>query len=210
MTKSTLYYVHDPMCSWCWGFSKALQELLAALPPSVSVQRVLGGLAPDSDVVMPGELQEQIQSSWQKIEMTIPGVKFNFDFWKNNLPRRSTYPACRAVIAARKQGEEYDVVMTRAIQTAYYQQARNPSDDSTLIELASELNLSVDDFGRDLNSDETRQELQDEINLSRSLYAESFPSLVFSCNGENYTINIDYNKSETMLNSILEIMGIKT
>lgn len=206
MTKSILYYVHDPMCSWCWGFSNALQELLAALPKSVSVCRVLGGLAPDSDLVMPTELQTQIQASWQRIENTIPGVKFNFDFWKNNVPRRSTYPACRAVIAARKQGAEYDLAMTKAIQKAYYQQARNPSDDETLVELAVEMNLSVDDFRRDLNSAETMQVLHQEIKLARELFAESFPSLVFSCNGENYTINIDYNKSEIMLASILEII----
>lgn len=206
MAKSILYYVHDPMCSWCWGFSHALQELLAELPGSVPVCRVLGGLAADSDVVMPAGLQAQIKSGWQRIEKTIPGVKFNFDFWKNNVPRRSTYPACRAVIAARKQGAEYDEAMTKAIQKAYYQQARNPSDDETLVELAAELNLSVADFRRDLSSEETRLSLEYEINLARSLFAESFPSLVFRFNQENYTINIDYNKSKVMLDAILGIM----
>ena len=204
MEKSILYYVHDPMCSWCWGFSSALQELLAALPGSVSVRRVLGGLAPDSDVVMPAALQRQIQSGWQRIENTIPGTRFNFDFWKNNLPQRSTYPACRAVIAARKQGAEYDVAMTRAIQKAYYQQARNPSDDDTLAELAAELNLSVDDFRRDLNSEETNAILHDELRLAKELYAESFPSLVLKTGQEACTIKIDYLNASVMLEDIMD------
>lgn len=106
--KSILYYIHDPMCSWCWGFSRTLNTLLEQLPADVEVRRVLGGLASDSDLPMPDSMQQTIKSNWTRIEDTIPDVKFNFDFWEKTIPRRSTYAACRAVIAARLQGEEND------------------------------------------------------------------------------------------------------
>jgi protein-disulfide isomerase-like protein with CxxC motif len=51
--KTTLIYVHDPMCSWCWGFADVYEELLEQLPPEVEIRRLLGGLAPDSDAPMP-------------------------------------------------------------------------------------------------------------------------------------------------------------
>ena len=163
MTKAILYYVHDPMCSWCWGFSKTLTELLESLPRQVEVQRLLGGLAPDSDTAMPSNMKEQIKNNWSRIEDTISGVKFNFDFWTRTIPRRSTYPACRAVIAARQQGEQYDISMTQEIQKAYYQEARNPSDNSILIELANNIGLSIDTFKTDLVSEETQKQLIEEI-----------------------------------------------
>jgi hypothetical protein len=50
---TTLVYVHDPMCSWCWGFDPVLRELVSSLPEGVAVRRLLGGLAPDSDEPMP-------------------------------------------------------------------------------------------------------------------------------------------------------------
>ena len=190
------------MCSWCWGFSRTLDELLAHLPQEIEVHRLLGGLAVDTDTLMPESMQEQIKSNWTRIEDTISDVKFNFDFWTNNIPRRSTYPACRAVIAARQQGKDYDVKMTKAIQRAYYQEARNPSDNSTLIELAEELGLSTSDFEKDLNSKKIQDELMQEINLSRELYAESFPNLVLKTTNKIYSIRLDYNSSEVMLNSI--------
>lgn len=201
-----LYYVHDPMCSWCWGFSGTLKKLLSSLPEEIEVRRLLGGLASDTDALMPISLQQQIKSNWTRIEDTIPGVKFNFDFWTKNTPRRSTYPACRAVIAARMQGEKYDVLMTREIQKAYYQQARNPSDDLTLIELAGDLNLSVDEFKKDLLSDETQKKLIEEINISRDMYVESFPNLVLEKDKKIYSIKLDYNNSETMLNAIQGVL----
>ena len=200
--KTILYYVHDPMCSWCWGFSHVLNELLENLPKEIEVRRLLGGLAPDSDVPMPDSMQQYIKSNWSRIEDRIPGVKFNFDFWSECTPRRSTYPACRAVIAARQQGENNDVKMTKAIQKAYYQEARNPSVESTLVEIASELHLSVDKFEEDLLSIETEDKLIQEINLTRELYAESYPNLVLKIGSESVSVPIDYNNSSTMLDFI--------
>ena len=200
--KATLYYVHDPMCSWCWGFSRALKELFENLPKEIKIKRLLGGLAPDSNSPMPHNMQESIKSNWSRIEDTINGVKFNYDFWEKTTPRRSTYPACRAVITARKQGKEYDDKMTAAIQRAYYQEARNPSDNSTLIELAGELNLSTSKFENDLMSDEVENELIKEMTLSKELYAESYPSLVLVIADESFTIKINYNDSHVMKKQI--------
>lgn len=200
--KATLYYVHDPMCSWCWGFSRALKELFENLPKEIKVQRLLGGLAPDSNAPMSLSMQESIKSNWSLIGDTINGVKFNYGFWENTTPRRSTYPACRAVIAARKQGKEYDYKMTAAIQRAYYQEARNPSDNSTLIELAGELNLSTSKFENDLFSDEVENEFIKEMSFSRELYAESYPSLVLVIGDESFTIKVNYNDSHVMKNQI--------
>jgi len=204
--KPILYYVHDPMCSWCWGFSRTLNELIEKLPKIIQVRRLLGGLAVDSDKPMPVSMQQQIQSNWSRIEDTIPGVRFNYDFWSECTPLRSTYPACRAVIAARKQDEENDKKMTQAIQRAYYQQARNPSDNSTLIELASELNLSISEFKKDLLSDETEEQLKTEINLSREIFAESFPNLVLHDGNELHSIKLNYNNSQEILNEINKIL----
>jgi putative protein-disulfide isomerase len=101
-----LYYVHDPMCSWCWGFREEWQKLQAELTGIVNIEYVLGGLAPDTDQLMPIAMQQTIEDTWKKIQQEISGVNFNFDFWKLNKPKRSTYPACRAIIAARKQQPE--------------------------------------------------------------------------------------------------------
>lgn len=98
-----LYYFHDPMCSWCWAFSPLWNEIVKGLPDHVMAKRVLGGLAPDTDQPMPADMRDKIKGIWQTIQQTVPGTPFNFEFWEKCTPRRSTYPACRAVIAARKQ-----------------------------------------------------------------------------------------------------------
>jgi putative protein-disulfide isomerase len=198
-TATVLYYVHDPMCSWCWGFVPVLKDLLEKLPAGIRVRRLLGGLAPDTDAPMPAEMRQTIAATWHRIQETIPGTVFNYDFWTQCAPRRSTFPSCRAVIAARMQDDTFDVPMTRAIQLAYYTQARNPSADATLIELAGELGLDTHAFATALHSEPVRRQLQAEITLSRRLRASSFPNMVLKTGAAEWHIPVDYNDSAPML-----------
>lgn len=203
----TLLYIHDPMCSWCWGFRPAWDELVAQLPRSVHVSRIVGGLAPDSDEPMPAEMQAYLGQTWHAIQSRIPGTRFNFDFWTECKPRRSTYPACRGVIAARQQGRQWDEMMTDAIQRAYYLEARNPSDNSTLIAVAGETGLDAEQFEADLLSDQTEETLRDEIDFCRKLGIQGFPSLTLFTENNAIRIAVDHNSAQSMLDAITSFLA---
>ena len=203
---ATLYYVHDPMCSWCYAFTNSYRHIKDNLPDNITLNRLLGGLARDTEEDMPVAMREHIQSNWRKIEQTVPGVIFNFEFWEKCRPRRATYLACRAVIAARKQGAEYDEIMTRAIQQGYYRDARNPSDLDTLVEMAEETGLKPKDFSADIQSAETNAQLKKEIHLSRELGISSFPSLLLIYKGEGMLLPHDYTDPEAIMVAIRNAM----
>ncbi len=197
-----LYYFHDPMCSWCWAFRPLWQEIAADLPDSVSSQRVLGGLAPDTDQVMPADMQAKLKNVWLKIQQTVPGTPFNFEFWEKCTPRRSTYAACCAVIAARQQNPEYEEIMILAIQTAYYLQARNPADKRTLTELASEIGLNTAFFSEALESPDIHAALLKEIAFTHKLAVNGFPTLVLEKAGMFTAIQIEPFDSKAILQQI--------
>jgi len=166
------------------------------------VKYLLGGLAPDSDAAMAVSLQQDIQRHWHTIQKRVPGTMFDFDFWRQCTPRRSTYPACRAVIAAKQQGREYEIMMIYAIQTAYYLQARNPSNHDVLIDLAEMLALNIEQFRLDLNAPQIQTLLLDDIRVVQSLGAYGFPSLVLQKGDVNHAIVVDYNDVKSMLKQI--------
>ena len=202
-----LIYVHDPMCSWCWGFRPNFLELCAQLPEQVSVSLLLGGLAPDSDQAMSTQLQMKLQDTWRRIQTRIPETRFNFDFWEECTPRRSTWPACRAVIAARTLDPALEPDMILAIQRAYYLQARNPSDSGTLVSLAGDLGLDQGAFGRRLDAEETRGTLRREISQARQMGADSFPSLRMQIGESIWPVALDYTRSGRMLDTIRTLLN---
>ncbi|TDF39266.1 DsbA family protein [Alteromonadaceae bacterium M269] len=212
MNQATLFYIHDPMCSWCWGFNKTWQTLRQQLEAdNIAITYVMGGLAPDSDQPMPADMQKMLQNTWARIEKTIPGTQFNYDFWSKCQPRRSTYPACRAVIAAKQINIEYEAPMILEIQKAYYLHAQNPSNNDTLTACAQNLGLDPDEFSELLGSTLVQQTLEQNIGiyhqLARATGVSGFPSLVIS-NGETLQgVGLDYLNANTMYEQIREFLA---
>jgi len=204
MSKNILYYVYDPMCSWCWGFRPTWEVIQASLPDAIEVEFVLGGLAPDNDQPMSQAMREKLEATWHSIQNRL-GTQFNFDYWRKANPRRSTYPACRAVIAAWQQGKGREMIS--AIQQAYYLRALNPSDTDTHVQLAKELGLDLVQFEGDLKSEATQGELMRQINLGQTLGAMGFPSLILEHEGQRHFIRHDYLDPEVTLRQIHQIIS---
>ncbi len=192
----TLYYVADPMCSWCWGFQPVLEKVKEVVPEKLSPVYIMGGLARDTDDPMPDAMRAHIQRAWREVA-AITGASFNWDFWEKCTPRRCTYPSCRSFYAAQNQGA--GTAMFEAIQRAYYREARNPSDADVLVALAGEIGLDTQRFAQDLASPEIEQKMQDGFNIRRSMNANQFPSLVIRDNASVTFITRGYNDAETVL-----------
>ncbi|BFM50154.1 DsbA family protein [Marinomonas sp. THO17] len=201
---ATLIYCYDPMCSWCWGFrptwiklQKALQGLIDE--DKLLIQPMLGGLAVDSDTPMPDDMRIKLQATWHTIQRQL-GTEFNFDFWQHNVPRRSTYPACRACYVARDFGLEDE--MYHAIQQAYYLNAKNPSDLDTLVACAEHIGLKAEGFRKAMAHVAQQALLEEEIAQARHLQLNSFPSLALIKGDRLVPIAIDYQDPLSMLESI--------
>lgn len=82
--------------------------------------------------------------------------------------------------------------MIRAIQAAYYQQAKNPSLPETLQACAHEIGLDVETFIEDMKSPAIESELQRQIQQARSMDVCSYPSLRLVHNNTVFPVAIDY------------------
>lgn len=167
------------MCSWCFAFAPLLASVRASLKPGVELQLVLGGLARDDDQPMEEATKTTIQEAWRSIEART-ATRFNWDYWDECEPRRSTWPACRAVLAAGDRRWE----MFAAIQEAYYLKARDPSDLDVLVQIGVELGFDREAFGRSIHAAETQEALEREFERRRELGARAFPSLGVRRSGE--------------------------
>jgi putative protein-disulfide isomerase len=141
-----------------------------------------------------------VQNAWQQVA-TKTGAEFNWDFWEVCEPRRSTYLACRAVIAA---GDLAPTMFDR-IQTAYYLEARNPSEVAVLCSLAVDMGLDRSQFLQDIASSEVEAKLQEGFNTRRRLGVYSFPSLVLESNDDVHMLCEGYCSAEEVLHRWVHI-----
>lgn len=172
-----LLYIMDPMCAWCYAFGPELEEFLQK-HPTLQIEYIMGGLAPDNDTAMDEDMKKTISSYWVEIEKRTR-VTFNHDFWKLNTPYRSTYPACRAVISAEILKAKSSSQMVKAIQSAYYKEAKNPSLKETLVECAISIGLDEVEFLKVFNSYETEKKFQEHLDITYQLQVRGFPALFY-------------------------------
>ena len=208
--KPILYYVHDPMCSWCWAFQKVWPTVFSTFEDSLEVEYLAGGLAPDSNEPMPQEMQNTIASYWKNIQRKVPGTEFNFDFWQQCQPRRSTYPACRAVLAIKQIDSTKEHLMINEIQKAYYLKAENPSDVKTLINCAKRIGVEEQNFENVLTSKVVDSLFIKQMSLARSMQANGFPSLILRMDKTILPIYIDYNDANVMVEQIKKSVDLST
>lgn len=203
-----LVYCYDPMCSWCWAFRPVWDALQGLLTPFIEeeklrIQPMLGGLAIDSDEMMPLPMQNKIQAVWKHIESQL-GTVFNHNFWQQNQPRRSTYPACRACLVARDINQEREMI--NQIQLAYYQSAKNPSDIDTLSDCARTIGIEDKYFLNTMRQTKESKRLEQEVKIARELGLNSFPSIAVIVRDRVFNININYHNADNMLSEIQQIL----
>jgi len=197
-----LFYVYDPMCSWCWGFKPIWQQIKQIFEGRIEIKLILGGLAPDNDQPLSEEMKTHLKADWRKVEWQL-GTEFNHNFWEENTPYYSTYPSCRAVLAARKQNAELQ--MLAAIQNAFYIEARNPSRCEVLVELAEEIGLDVERFEDEYYSEALNKELFNEFDFACKLGGYQFPSLFIGNEEQTVEVKVDYQSPQKTIAQIEQL-----
>jgi putative protein-disulfide isomerase len=176
------------------------------LPAGLTVHRVVGGLAPDSDEPMAPDMRLKLKGIWQLIQERVPGTRFNFAFWEDCTPRRSTYNACRAVLAVARLSPSHEDLMIHAIQQAYFLDARNPSDIGTLVDLAVAMGLDRALFAAEISGAAVQALLHEEITFARNAPINGFPSLVVRTPLGLHPVNLDYRDAASMRRQIETIL----
>ena len=194
------------MCSWCYAFQPELEGFLEK-HPSAEVDWIMGGLAPDNNDPMDESLKQRISSYWYQIEKKTQ-VSFNHDFWELNTPFRSTYPACRAVISAEMLKAKSAHNMVKAIQSAYYQEAKNPSLKETLIACVRSINLDENQFFKVFESEEIEQQFQQHLSTTRQLQVRGFPALYYiKERNQVYSLTQGYSQTASLEQEFNKIQG---
>jgi putative protein-disulfide isomerase len=194
---NTLVYFADPMCSWCWGFTASLDAVLEALPDA-EVRYVMGGLAPDSDQFMDENMKDYVQHHWRAVAER-SGASFNWEFWERCSPRRSTYPACRAVLACAAQDADRKEEVFRALQVAFYQNARDPSDQETLSLIAGELGFDRERFDHDVKSDVIEELFHEDMATCHAHGVAGFPALMLTRDRDRRWLSQGYAPPDAVL-----------
>lgn len=174
-----IIYIGDPMCSWCYGFSPAIQTLYQRHKTDVRMTLKMGGLHPGNDYVLNEDYKRFLLEHWTEIgERT--GQKFSFGILDHLGWVYDTEKACRAVVAVRKLQPGSEFPYFASLQEGFYAFNRDPNDPYTFANAAVEIGIERDAFLNVYRSEEAKAETADDFDWARSRGVRGFPTVLLN------------------------------
>jgi putative protein-disulfide isomerase len=176
MKAPILWYFADPMCSWCWGFSPAIEALREHYRERLRIALVLGGLRHETAPMTAAQRQD-ILHHWHAVHART-GQPFRFE---GALPDGLVYdtePPSRAVVAVGSLDPSQTFAMFKAVQAAFYAEGRDVTRTDVLADLAAGLGIDPARFLPAFGDDETRAKTQAHFRQARLTGVRGFPALI--------------------------------
>lgn len=173
-----LTYVADPMCSWCYGFSRPLSALLADAPHTLAL--VMGGLRPYTTEPLGAAKANEILGHWRRVAEA-SGLAFA------PAPHKAlhdpafvydTEPASRAVVVVRERWPAQAWSFLKAVQRAFYADARDITRADVLATLAGEAGLPREEFTAAFESPVAREATARDFQQAQAWGIRGFPALI--------------------------------
>ena len=177
-----LIYFADPMCSWCYGFSPAIEEIRRNFGRALPVRVVMGGLRPGTETPMTDDARHEIAGHWLHVHEAT-GLPFNETVLTDDFVY-DTDSAARAVVVVRRDGDDLACRYLTRLQRAFYAEACDITSGEVLADLAAELGVERDRFLEQWNSEDAKEETWRDYGISQRAGVTGFPTLVGGPNAE--------------------------
>lgn len=172
-----LYYIADPMCSWCYGFAGVIQGIHAQYQDRIDISLVTGGLRVGNGHPFTAAMKESTIEHWREVE-DMTGQRFNY---KIDMPKGWMYnsePACRAAVVMRNHLGDEVFPFFETLHKAFYRDCKDLTDPKILQELAKLHELDGEVFMKDFEDEKTKDQTQQDFEFGQRLGLQGFPSIV--------------------------------
>ncbi|MGL5707296.1 MAG: DsbA family protein [Aeromonas sp.] len=189
--QTTLHYLYDPLCGWCYGAAPLLQA--AATLAGLKIELHAGGLWLGSRRQPMGEsLRDYVRPHDQRIE-ALTGQHFGERYFNELLLREGclldSEPPIRAVLAVTALGGD-GLAMLHRIQQSHYRDGSWMGEPAFLATLAAEQGIAAEAFQQAYLQAPLLQHLADSQGWMKKLGGQGYPTLGLMLNGKVSAVRV--------------------
>ena len=185
MNKKILWYIADPMCSWCWGFAPIIKEVRLNYSENLKIELVMGGLRSGKLAMASGQRAE-ILNHWKAVNERT-GQPFSFE---GAMPEGFIYdtePSCRGIVAMSLINPSLVFTLLESIQFGFYVEQKDVTNPKVLAQLAGKIGVDMDLYLQAFESDEVKNKVSNHFDKVRQWGVNSFPTIAVQ-NAAGYSV----------------------
>lgn len=202
--KPTIIYVGDPMCSWCYGISNEVQNLMEKLGAAYNFEIMVGGLRRGIGVEWNEDFTYFLRHHWEEVSRT-SGQEFNYKILESEDFSYNTEPSCRSIVVIREIAPHILFEWFAAVQIRFYKENKNPNSTLFYKPICEKFGIDYNEFKPKFEHPDFIQKTKEEFDRVQQLGVRSFPTIIMQKNQQYYRITNGYAKSKQMLEMITRI-----
>lgn len=184
MQQPEIWYIYDPLCGWCYGFSPVIRQLHKHYGNRVQFSVMSGGLSLGTRAVAIAKAHGYIARALGIVEQTT-GVLFGDGF--KQLLQEGTYiynsePPCIAMTVFRELYPNHVLDFAHALQHALFYEGKSLNDENTYRELLTPYHTDTASFMSKLASEHYRTATYEEFAAVQRMGAGGFPTVLYTDN----------------------------
>ncbi|MCX2741306.1 DsbA family protein [Pontibacter anaerobius] len=201
MEKSTLYYVQDALCGWCYGMSPVIRRLFEEHGQDYTFEVLSGGMIRGSNVRPISCMADYIKQVAPRLEETT-GMKLT-DTYRREILDKGTYmsnsePPAVAMAILKEQFPGQQVPLAAAIQEQHFVEGKDLNEVETYLPVVHAFGADEADFRKKFESKEYLEKAQQEFELVENWGINGFPAIICQVKEKLYLVARGYQPYEQL------------
>jgi putative protein-disulfide isomerase len=180
--KSTILYIYDPLCGWCYGFTPVIQQIQKKYSEKFDFEIISGGMVVGANEGAITQIAPYISQAYKRVE-EYSGIKFGEAFLNKRLwdstYRMSSLPPSIALEVFKNMSHNNSIDFAHDVQHAFYFEGKSLNDIQTYLELIKPYSLDPVEFQKMFESEQFKQQTIENFKKSSKLGVNGFPTVIY-------------------------------
>lgn len=208
MKKSTLFYIQDALCGWCYGMSPVIQQLYKEHQQDYNFAVLSGGMVRGSNVKPISGMAEYIRQASRQLE-AVTGVKQTQAYHENILDK-GTYitnsePPAIALLILKEQFPEQQVPLAAAVQNLHFVEGKDLNEAENYLPVVRQFGASEEDFKKKFTDRDYADMARQEFELVAKWGISGFPAVVCEAGEKLYLVAQGYQPYQKLTDTLAGI-----
>ncbi len=200
MDKPTIIYVFDPMCGWCYGFSKVMDRFVVEYKDSFDFEIISGGMVVGEREGPIGDFADYVLTAYKRAE-EYSGIKFGEPYLAQLRTKKlwtSSVTPSIAIETFKTFNPTYSIEFASAVQRAHFLEGKDLRKDDVYIPLIEKYGINTKAFTSKMHTDEMKLAAERGFKQSSDFGVTGFPCVIIHVNGKYYALTRGFTDYESL------------
>ena len=208
--KTVLYYIYDPLCGWCYGFSPVIKKVGNQYKDQFQIEVISGGMVLNDRVGPLRDIAPYIRDAYKRVE-EMTGVQFGPKYLEDLLGPGdailNSWPASLAMTVFKSYEPHRAAEYASDLQKAIYYDGISSENLNHFSLLAATYGINSEEFMTKTKDESFHYATKQDFQMASDMKVTGFPAVILFHNEQYFLLAKGYTDYPTLAGRIEKVLS---